>query len=89
LEIRPKGAPGKGEALERLIGRFLEGRKEGICVHLGDDRTDEDAFQVLQKLKGNALGLKVGEGPTHAHYRLEGLGEVHRFLSLFLGTHKD
>jgi len=84
LEIRPEGAPGKGEALVRMANRYL-GRKKGwCCVHVGDDDTDEEAFSALRRMGGGGLGLKVGEGPTLAHYRLAGLSEVHRFLNLFL-----
>lgn len=84
LEFRPRGAPGKGEALERLASRYL-GRKAhaGVCVHIGDDATDEDAFRVLRRRRGPSLGLKVGMEPTGAHYRLRRPSEVLEFLDLF------
>jgi trehalose-phosphatase len=84
LELKPLGTPGKGEALKRLAGQFLGNITHGTCIHIGDDRPDEDVFRVLRRMGGNTLGLKVGEGPTRAHYRLAGPDEVLRFLKLFL-----
>jgi trehalose-phosphatase len=85
LEFRPKNAPGKGEALEHLRSLFFQ-NADARClfIHVGDDKTDEDAFRVLRGMGRQALGLKVGNGPTLAHYRLRGVGEVLRFLNLLL-----
>jgi trehalose-phosphatase len=85
LEFRPEGAPGKGEALERLRSLFFRNTKSRcVFIHIGDDETDEDACRVLRGFGRKALGLKVGNGPTLAHYRLRGVGEVLRFLNLLL-----
>jgi trehalose-phosphatase len=89
LELKPKGAPGKGRALDRLASRFFPGPRAGVCVHVGDDTTDEEAFRALRRMNRAALGLKVGPGPTRAHYRLKDLEEVHEFLSLFLRNQPD
>lgn len=83
LEIRPQGAPGKGEALERLFQRFLGRQSKWACVHVGDDQTDEDAFRFLREMGDNALGMKVGPELTLAPYRLAGTAEVWKFLNLF------
>lgn len=84
LEFRPLDSPGKGDALTRLADRFFDSQHTGACLHVGDDLTDEDAFQALRRMGRRNLGLKVGEGPSRAHFRLKGLDEVHRFLKLFL-----
>jgi trehalose 6-phosphate phosphatase len=89
LELKPKGAPGKGRALDRLASRFFPDPQAGVCVHVGDDATDEEAFRALRRMSRPALGLKVGPGPTRAHYRLKDLEEVHGFLSLFLCNQPD
>lgn len=47
-------------------------------LFIGDDRTDEDGFAVAQARGG--LGIKVGPGPTAAHYRLADPAAVHRLV---------
>ncbi len=86
LEFKPKGAPGKGEALERLADRFFKANEEGLCLHMGDDQTDEEAFQALRNMGRRGLGVKVGPGPSRAHFRLSGPPEVYRFLKLFMSA---
>ena len=86
LEFKPSDSPDKGKALERLAGRYFKMRTLGVCVHIGDDTTDEDAFRALRRMGRRSLGLKVGGGSTRAHYRLRNLQEVRRFLKLFLAT---
>lgn len=47
-------------------------------VFLGDDETDEDGFKQLGPTD---LGIKVGEGATHATTRLDTLDDVADFLT--------
>ncbi|MDQ4038709.1 MAG: trehalose-phosphatase [Actinomycetota bacterium] len=53
----------KGVALRRRAGEV----GAAAIVYLGDDVTDEDAFAVLGP---DDVGIKVGDGPTCAGYRL-------------------
>ncbi len=56
-------ATDKGRAVETL-------RREvgaSAVLFIGDDRTDEDAFAIL---KDPDVGVKVGDGPTLAPYRV-------------------
>lgn len=46
---------------------------------LGDDRTDEDMFEVVNKFNG--YSIKVGKGNSTAGYRLETVQMVLSFLS--------
>lgn len=48
-----------------------------LIVFLGDDRTDEDGFAVLNP---DDYGIKVGSGETKAAYRLDDVPSVGEFL---------
>lgn len=75
FEIRPSGQD-KGTA----IGEFMQeppfaGR---LPVFIGDDKTDEDGFAVVNRLGGHAI--KVGRGVTAAPWRLSGAAAVSAWL---------
>jgi trehalose 6-phosphate phosphatase len=57
IELRPPGAPGKGDALRGLIG---EARAAAV-IALGDDRSDAEAFDVLREARasGSIDGLAL------------------------------
>ncbi len=57
----------KGVALGRL--RDAVGLPVGGTLYVGDDVTDEHAFEVLDDASGD-LTVKVGEGPTAARHRV-------------------
>lgn len=81
VELRLK-AIHKGTALERL----LEGhRKPALCVYVGDDETDEDAFAALPD---GGVGIKVGPRgvPTRARGRLDDPFAVKEFLDTWIAT---
>lgn len=65
----------KGEALEHLRGYT----RADAVFFAGDDVTDEDAFAALG---ADDLGLKSGDGPTLANYRVAGPKEIARALAL-------
>jgi len=79
LEIRPHTEWNKGKTILWLLKNCTIAGKEPpwpICV--GDDRTDEDAFRVLQ---GKGLAVFVGAPrKTEATYYLRNVGEVETFL---------
>ncbi len=64
LELRPPGAPGKGEAFRML----LDDHRPAVAFMIGDDRTDVAAFRVLRaardagELQGAAIA--VGTDPS-------------------------
>ena len=78
--------PGKGvvELLTRATSKALaveELRAElgaGGVVFVGDDRTDEEVFQMLD---GAGCSIRVGPGETAATHRLAGPPDVLRFLT--------
>lgn len=63
VEARPLGI-NKGIAYQTLERKFSE---YDFVLAAGDDRTDEDLFQVLP---ADAWSIKVGAGPTQARSRL-------------------
>jgi len=65
----------KGEAVEHL----RQYTHADAVFYAGDDVTDEDAFSALG---ADDLGLKSGEGPTLANFRVPGPTQVARALAL-------
>lgn len=49
LEVRPKVDWDKGSALIHLVDMLGIGAEEAFVLYIGDDRTDEDAFEVLRE----------------------------------------
>lgn len=76
LELRPRGQS-KGHAVKEILSEF-EGH---IPVYLGDDRTDEDAFNMLES---PAVTVKVGHGETGARYRLPDVEAVVAYLRAYI-----
>ncbi len=76
VELRP-AALNKGTAVRRIAGEH-PGRTP---VYLGDDVTDEDAFEALGP---DAVTVKVGPGDTAARYRLDGPEDVVAYLRRYI-----
>jgi len=53
-------------------------------VYLGDDTTDEDAFEALQVMARDAVTVRIGDEETQADYRLAGPGEVVEYLRQYV-----
>ena len=68
------GRATKGDGIERV----RESVSPDITVFIGDDVTDEDGFAALGP---KDVGIKVGDGPTGANYRLGTPDDVAEFLS--------
>jgi trehalose-phosphatase len=71
LELRPPGAPGKGETFRTLLDEL----RPAVAFMLGDDRTDVPAFQVLRSARGQGELEGAAIGVTHvtrAHAETEG-----------------
>jgi trehalose-phosphatase len=88
LEIRPPIPWGKGKVVLWLLGRRLfamrNKKTKVLPVYIGDDTTDEDAFESL---KNRGVTIFVG-GPkkTKARFYLKDTEEVAEFLEEILKT---
>lgn len=84
IEVLPQGVS-KGAAIQEIL--LFPGFSEHFPVYLGDDVTDESAFQVLQ---GRGLTVKVGVGTSAsaATYFLANPAAVRQFLAL-LAVHLE
>jgi len=88
FDFVPRVRWSKGEAarwIARRAGRTLLRRGRPVVVYAGDDATDEAAFAAL---KGRALTVRVGDGPSVAEYRVRdvrAMQAVLRRLAVALG----
>ena len=73
IEIRPYGIH-KGRIVPPLPPERLA---TTTVLAIGDDRTDEDLFEALPP---EAITVRVGPGPTRAHFRLDGVPAVRTLL---------
>lgn len=81
IEFQPDIDWNKGKALLWVLKCLHFNSKTMITLYIGDDRTDEDAFEVL---KNEGIGIRVEEEETdtHASYILKNPAEVVRFLNI-------
>jgi alpha,alpha-trehalase len=81
FELQPDVDWDKGKAVRRLLEILSPDTAEAVLpIYIGDDVTDEDAFQALA---GDGLGIVVHAGdpkPTRARYVLADPSRVRRFL---------
>jgi trehalose-phosphatase len=83
IEVLPQVAWTKGECARWIQERVLAagpGAGPALWLYLGDDWTDEHAFEVLS---GLALTIRVGDAvpASKAAYRLRDVGEVQQLLA--------
>lgn len=82
LEVRPQVDWDKGRALTHLLEVLgLKSHLDVVSLYIGDDKTDEDAFRVLQQ-GGNGVGILVSTKvkQTSAAYTVRDPQEVQAFL---------
>jgi trehalose-phosphatase len=79
FELQPDVEWDKGRAVLWLLEKLELSGPDVLPVYIGDDVTDEDAFEALRDL---GLGIRVGaEGEeTQAHYTLADPEELEGFL---------
>lgn len=84
VEVRPVGV-NKGKAIQSLR-EYRD--KATVFVSLGDDATDEEAFQALNS-RGPTILVADPPQPTAARYYLKNPEEVSRFLSRVLRLRQE
>ena len=79
FELRPNMDWDKGKAVLWLLDALDLDTAEVVPLYIGDDVTDQDAFDALH---GKGLSILVAQDPqaTRADYRLADPAEVGRFL---------
>jgi alpha,alpha-trehalase len=79
-ELQPDIDWNKGRAIEWLMDALDLAEPDYVPFYVGDDITDEDAFEAL---RARGITVVVGEGSrcTKAQYRLESTAEVRSFIA--------
>ena len=92
FELRPAVDWHKGKAVLWLLQFLGAEAQEVLPIYIGDDITDEDAFQALQ---GRGLGIVVGDGisadssrASFAGYALAGPPQVRAFLEFLVALQR-
>jgi trehalose 6-phosphate phosphatase len=88
-ELQPNIDWDKGKAVLYLLGALGLDSDDVAPIYLGDDLTDEDAFEALTEASPRGIGIFVGRADdpevagrtTAADYVLDDVLEVERFLN--------
>ncbi|HUL02950.1 MAG TPA: trehalose-phosphatase [Gemmatimonadales bacterium] len=75
VELKPAGKDKGGAVREFMEETPFRGR---VPVFVGDDRTDEYGFAMVNRLRGHSI--KVGPGPSVARWRLRDVAAVRAWL---------
>jgi trehalose-phosphatase len=79
FELQPDIDWHKGKALIWLMEKLKLDRDTYYPLYIGDDITDEDAFETLEKI-GTSIIVKGSFHPTSADFVLENTRETAAFL---------
>jgi trehalose 6-phosphate phosphatase len=74
-EIRPRVDWDKGRVVQQLLDEVPD---DWLPVYVGDDTTDEDAFEVVEP---DGIGVHVGDDETAASYRVPDQSDVADLLT--------
>jgi trehalose 6-phosphate phosphatase len=88
FELQPDIDWNKGKALLWLLEKLELDHSNVLPLYVGDDVTDEDAFEVLVD-RGLGLVVQKGEAPTAARYHLRDTAEVEQFLQDLIPVCKE
>ncbi|MDJ0926468.1 MAG: trehalose-phosphatase [Gammaproteobacteria bacterium] len=84
LEIRPNGAT-KGTA----VAEFMQCAPyaDRLPVYVGDDVTDEDAFDVVNEAGGMSVRVGTDDIATRARWRLDSVSAVRQWIKAIVRQH--
>ncbi len=84
LELLPNVDWTKGDAVRTILRHVADETKEHVWpVYIGDDATDEDAFE---EIGSGGLTIAVGRRPAGAAFQVDGPPAVECFLKSILAT---
>jgi alpha,alpha-trehalase len=87
FELRPDIDWHKGKALIWLLEKLDLDKPDVLPIYLGDDVTDEDAFNTLRN-RGIGVVVMDSARSSKARYRLKNPEEVRLFLNKIISTQK-
>jgi len=82
-EVRPAVPWHKGKAVQMILDKFLPKNVRGsyLSMYLGDDLTDEDAFQTINNAGGISIFVGASGQKSAAAYYLNDTAEVRTLLA--------
>lgn len=85
-EVRPAVLWNKGKAVQMILEKFLPKNVRGsyVSMYVGDDLTDEDAFQAINSAGGISIFIGDGRQKSAAAYYLNDTSEVSSLLAEIL-----
>ena len=84
FELLPNVDWAKGDAVRAIIRQVETDTRETVWpVYIGDDATDEDAFEEIGT---NGLTIAVGKRPAQASFQIDDPAAVECFLKAILAT---
>lgn len=88
-EVRPPVDWHKGKAVEAITReiRSLLKLDQVLTIYLGDDTTDEDAFEVVRRPHGWSIFVGGDNPASAADYFLSSTAEVEEFLARLIELH--
>ena len=88
FDLQPNIDWNKGKAILWLLDALQLHRDDVLPIYIGDDVTDEDAFQAL---RGCGLGIVVkgAHRTTKAQYALDDPGQVRQFFDELIRAHEE